>query len=154
EDQFVVRWKSAINGATVEETFTFVHVVDESVDGGGEAPKDEGAGAAVGAGVSEAALIPEGTEWYCFRAPGASRCERKAAVCETSRKGALTIHKGAKIGKCTKQATAFCFIVVQKSAGRGAASCSATEEDCKADLGRLDMDTESGDVTVSPCAQK
>lgn len=156
DDKLTIRWRSDINGASDEAEYAFVHVVDENDDAGakpaaGDDDEDAGAPTIVAADVG---LIPEGASWFCFRAPNASRCERKQSTCEASRKTAVAVRKDTKIAKCAKQASAFCFTVVQKSGGRGAASCSSSQADCDAERATLLADQDNGDINVSTCLKQ
>lgn len=154
DDKLAARWHSNINNATVEETYTFVKVVDESSDpapaADKPAPTDEPAAGPAAPAAPELTLIPDGSAWYCFRTTGASRCERKPAACESSRKAAAAAHKDMKMAKCAKQAGAYCYTATNRAGARGVASCAATEADCKAEASGLDAD----DVSVSSCAKQ
>lgn len=153
EDKLNARWRSAINGASIETTYTFVKVIDESQ----EAPEkpaataDEPTPAAPSGPVApELTLIPDGAAWYCYKTSGASRCERKPAACESSRKTASALHKDLKSAKCAKQPSAYCYTATSKGGARGAASCAATEADCKAEAASL----EDSDAVVSTCSKQ
>lgn len=155
EDKLLARWRSGINGTSLEETFSFVHVVEDEKGEKNEKPTAAAPdGEPSGPASPELALIPEGAAWFCFRAPsvGVSRCERKAAECDAARKTTAAAHKNLKLTPCAKQASAHCFTIVQKSAQKGAASCSATEDDCKAEVAGLGA--EGADVSVSACTKQ
>ena len=161
DDKLAIRWRSGINSASEEESFSFVRVVDEEGDAGAARNKsgdddDVDAGPAVASGpvAADIALIPEGATWYCFRAPTASRCERRQSACESGRKTAATVRKDGKIGKCTKVAAAFCFTVTQRSASKGAASCSSSMGDCDAERANLAADSDVSDLIVSTCSKQ
>lgn len=157
-DKLSTRWRSEINDTTREEDFTFhttsfLRIVaktdppaepsEPAPDAVAEAPTNP-----------ESSLIPEGAAWYCFRAGGsASRCERKLAVCESSRKTAATVRRDAKIGKCTKAANAYCF-TVRRGENRGAASCSAAQADCDVERATVAAESASAEVNVSACSRE
>ena len=158
DDKLALRWRSDINSASEEEQFSFVRVVDEESDAGA-GPKAAGDDDELDAGppgpvAADIALIPEGATWYCFRAPTASRCERKQSACDSSRKTAATVRKDGKIGKCTKTAVAFCFTVTQRAASRGAASCSSSMADCDAERASLAADSDGSDLAISTCSRQ
>jgi len=157
DDKLAVRWRSDINSVSEEEQFSFVRVVDEESDAGASSAageEGEADAAAPGPVAADVALIPEGATWYCFRAPTASRCERKQAACESGRKTAATVRKDGKIGKCTKVATAFCFTVSQRTAKQGAAACSSTMADCDAERASLSADSDVSELIVSTCSKQ
>ena len=157
DDKLGVRWRSDINSVSEEEQFSFVRVVDEDSDAGAKsaAGDEEDADAGPpGPVAADIALIPEGAIWYCFRAPTASRCERKLTACESGRKTAATVRKDGKIGKCTKVAAAFCFTVTQRSAAHGAAACSSTMVDCDTERASLSADSDVSDLVVSTCSKQ
>ena len=154
DDKLAARWRSGINGASVEETYTFVKVVDEAAETAANPDRppteDADAGAPSAPTGPELTLIPDGAAWYCFRTSGASRCERKQAACDAARKSAAAAHRDTKMGKCTKQASAYCYTAT-KGAAHGMASCSATEADCKAEASGLEP---GSDVSISVCAKQ
>ena len=157
DDRLVAHWRSDINGVSREESFSFVHVVDDpdatpSSSDKGEKPSAE-ADPPTTPSLPEVALVPPGSSWYCFHGPtpGASSCERKLPACESANKAASATHKELKLTKCAKQATAWCYTMVQRSVAKGAAFCSSTEEDCKADVAGAAPETP--DLTVSSCGK-
>lgn len=159
EDQLSVRWHSAINDATVEESFQFVKVETDGdkVEGDkpDKAPLADGAdgGAPVVAGVMppDAALVPQGQGWACFRAPtmNTSRCERTMGACDAAYKEASTARADLKLTKCAKRQTAYCHTVQRRGAGRGSGFCYQAEDECKAGAAGF----EGGDLVVSSCGK-
>jgi hypothetical protein len=160
DDQLAVRWHSAINDATVEEAFQFVKVESDGdkaesdktdktaaadqADGGAPAP-------APGTTPPDAALVPPGQGWACFRAPtmSTSRCERTMAACEAAYKEASAARADLKLSKCAKRPSAYCHTVQRRGTGRGSGFCYQAEDECKAGASGF----EGADLAVSACGK-
>lgn len=154
-EQLAVRWRSAINDASTEESFSFVLVERTAREGSAETTSDaRGDAGAAGSSVRpppDVALIPKGTSWYCFRAPAleTSRCERKSATCETAYKEALASRSDLKLTRCAKLPAAFCHTAVRSGGSQGGAFCYMTEEECSAGVAGFD----APDVILSKCGR-
>jgi hypothetical protein len=159
DDALNVRWHSTINDATVEEAFQFVKVEGDA-PGEGDKPEkpaaEEGAdgGAplpAVGSVPPDAALVPQGQGWSCFRAPvvNTSRCERTTTACESAYKEASTARPDLKLTKCAKRPNAFCHTVQKRGSGRGSGFCYQSEDECKAGSSGF----EGPDLVISACGK-
>lgn len=158
-DRLTVKWRSDINGASEEEEYAFLSTGGASApppvspdagvkDAGVEEPPDAEAPPSAGS------LVPEGTGWFCFKAGGASRCERRQASCESARRTATAVRKDTKTtARCARQTSAWCF-VVQRAGGLGAASCAASEGDCDAERASVSADTDTAEVSVSGCSRQ
>jgi hypothetical protein len=158
EDQLSVRWHSAINDATVEESFQFVKVetdgdkADDKIDKApGADGADGGAPSAPGTSPPDAALIPQGKGWACFRAPtmNTSRCERTMSACEAAYKEASTARADLKLTKCAKRPSAYCHTVQRRGAGRGSGFCYQGDDECKAGASGF----EGGELVISSCGK-
>lgn len=159
EEQLSLRWHSAINDATVEESFQFVKI--ESDEPGGEAGGDKpdkpaelgdgGAPPPPGTVPPEPSLVPPGNGWACFRAPSmsTSRCERTMAACESAYKEASAARPDLKLSKCAKKPSAFCHTVQRRNSGRGSGFCYQAEDECKAGASGF----EGPDLVISACAK-
>ena len=157
-DKLTVRWRSDVNGATADQEYVFEgpHAGDSDAGAKAEAPPVEAPAEPV-AVAPPAALVPEGTGWFCFRVAGGSnggsRCERRLAACETSRKAVAPLRRAAKVGKCTRSPGAYCF-TVQRAAGGGGASCSVSAADCDVERAGVVADADSDEVAVSACSER
>jgi len=145
DDALVVRWRSGINGVSREERHAFVRIVDDEPTPA-KAEVDEPETPAP----PETSALPEGSGWFCYRAGGTSRCERKLATCEAARK--RSPRNEIKIGKCTRQPNAFCFTVSQKGTSR--ASCSLSAYDCESERAGVSAGDKPEDTLVSGCARQ
>jgi hypothetical protein len=156
DDGLAVRWHSAINDATAEESFSFIRTEGgKGGDDGQEPEPSEDGGApppaapAAPAGPPELALIPTGQGWSCFRAPSVntSRCERSSAACEAAFKEATTARPTLKLTRCAKKPVAFCHTV--RKGSRGSGFCYSAEDECKAGAAGFD----GPDLAISVCGR-
>ena len=159
DDQLSLRWHSAINDATVEESFQFVKIESDDVEGpAGEKPEkpaaeggDGGAPPPSGTLPPEPSLVPPGSGWACFREPtmNTSRCERTMASCEAAYKEATAARPDLKLSKCAKRPSAFCHTVQRRGSGRGSGFCYQGEDECKAGAAGF----EGPDLAISSCGK-
>jgi hypothetical protein len=146
DNQLQVRWHSQVNGATADETFTFVPV-EQQDDKDASAPAPSAAPP-----MPDVSLLPSGSGWFCFRAKeaGVSRCERTASACETTRKGA----SNEKVTRCARQGSAYCSTLTEKASGKGTALCYPSDEDCRAANAGMQNAQNAPDFTISACDQE
>jgi hypothetical protein len=144
-DELHVRWHSLINGATAEETFTFVPVEEQAE----EPPAAELPPPAV-------EFLPAGSGWFCMRITdsGASRCERSLAECDSLRKQVSAAVPTAKPTKCVRQKKAYCHTLSAKATKEGTAICYRTSEDCMNGLDGFRSAGNSSEYALSTCDEE
>jgi hypothetical protein len=146
DDRLEVRWHSKINGATADQTYTFVPVQQEG------APEEA---ADASAPPSTADVIPPGSGWFCYHTgdTGADRCERTAAACEATRKS-TDAAQNPKTTRCAARKTAFCLVATMKKTGSATPLCFPTQENCGAAATALEHSPDVPDITLSACEEK
>jgi hypothetical protein len=159
KDHLTVRWHSNINGASEEQTYTFVPVqVDDEpteADAGASAPSEAPA-AEDAVPPIDMALLPPGSGWFCFHADAVagSPCSRSMADCEASRKTTAAASETGKATRCAAAKRAFCYTIRLKTSGEGKATCFASADECRATNGQLHAATNASDYVVSGCEEE
>ncbi len=148
DDHLVARWRSEINGAAAEETFSFVPVSQPAEAPAPQLPES-----------LDPALLPDGQGWFCFRGAeaGSSRCGRTLAACEATRREAAAGSSPPatpKLSRCTKQKNASCHSIAEKSSGKAIAVCYESSEDCHASVAVLLGADDAPGYTLSACTQE